>query len=184
MMGTARITLIGVLAIAILANVVQFQSIDSVAPQNYQAVNRNISSNIVEIVSQDTAVKNIYGPYWALSEHQPDAVIRLSADDAEIFPLLQFVVMGYGRADSFSLASESLADVTSLDELLASPAVYSTTTGLASGHGHSEENWYYIRGECSRDDPSELVIGHLMDETDHALVFADSCLLPNGGLSE
>jgi len=183
-MGTARIALIGVFALSIAANVIQFGVIDAGAPENYQAISRKPSSDIVQIVSQDSAVERIYGPYWDISEQQPNADIVVSADDVDAFTALRFFSMGYGRADSITLSDTDLSDVTSLDELLEDPLVTSVKTGTSSGHGHSAEDRYYIRGECSDEDSPALVFGHLPVGSGHAFVIVDSCLLPNSGFTQ
>ncbi|EAR24695.1 hypothetical protein A20C1_11471 [marine actinobacterium PHSC20C1] len=183
-MGTARIAMIGVLAIAIVANMVQFLGIDEIAPDNYEAISRKPSSDIVEIAERNGAVNRAYGLYWMISEQQPDADVQVSADDSDAFVVLRFLVLGFAKADSASLGSHVLADATNLDDLLAHPGIASIETGLSDGHSHRGENWYYIRGECSDDDSPSLVLGHLPEESTQALVVVDSCLLADSGFNE
>jgi hypothetical protein len=183
-MTTARATLTGVLVIAILVNIGQFYAVDASAPENYQAISRKPSSDIVDIVSQDPAVAKVYGPYWAISQERAEAAVQVSADDADSFRSFRFFSLGYGRAASVLLSTEVLADITSLDALLADAGVASVETGASAGHGHAEEGWYYIRGECSNVDSPSLIFGHLPDETREAFVIVDSCLLPKSGFNK
>lgn len=193
-MGTARLAMMGVLAIAIVLNTVQFLGIDEVAPDNYEAISRKPSSDIIEIAQRNAAVDRAYGLSWAISEQQPGANVLLSADDDDAFVVLRFLTLGFGKAATVSLASDSLADVTSLEGLLADPAVSSVETFLGDGHGHRLEEWFYVRGECADDAAPELAMGHLPLDTERAaasesdtglaFVVVDSCLVPNGGLSE
>lgn len=193
-MGTARLAMIGVLAIAIVANIVQFAGIDEVAPDNYEAISRKPSSDIVEIAQRNAAVDRAYGLSWAISEQQPDADVLVSANDEDAFVVLRFLTLGFGKASTVSLASDSLDELTSLEELRSNSANASVQKFLGDGHGHRLEDWFYIRGECSDDSAPKLVMGHVpldaetaaetQSDTGLAFVVVDSCLLPNGGLSE
>ncbi|MBH0024992.1 hypothetical protein [Salinibacterium sp. SWN248] len=194
MMGTARLAMIGVLAIAIVLNTVQFLGIDEVAPDNYEAISRKPSSDIVEIAQRNAAVDRAYGLSWAISEQQPGAKVLISADDDTAFIGLRAFILGFGKASTVSLASDSLDELTTLEELRANPANASVQKFLGDGHGHRLEDWFYIRGECSDDSAPELAVGHVpldaetaaetQSDTGLALVVVDSCLVPNGGLSE
>ncbi|WP_341953812.1 hypothetical protein [Salinibacterium sp. TMP30] len=183
MMGTARIALIGVLAIAIVANILQFQSIDEAAPDNYEAISRKPSSDIVEIAGGNAAVNRAYGLYWAISEDQPAAEITMSANDEVAFVVTRFLTLGFAKAESFELSAISLSDETTLDSLLDSPDVSSVQTGLYDGHGHRSENWFYVRGTCDSADVPSLLIGHLPEDAGEAFVVVDSCLVPNSGVN-
>jgi len=186
--------MIGVLAIAIVANIVQFAGIDEVAPDNYEAISRKPSSDIVEIAQRNAAVDRAYGLSWAISEQQPGADVLISANDDMGFVVLRFLTLGFGKARTVSLAADSLDARTSLEELRSTPANAAVQKFLGDGHGHRLEDWFYIRGECSDDSAPNLVMGHVpldaetaadtQSDTGLAFVVVDSCLLPNGGLSE
>ncbi|MBH0009720.1 hypothetical protein [Salinibacterium sp. SWN1162] len=194
MMGTARLTMMGVLAIAIVANVVQFAGIDEVAPENYEAINRKPSSDIVDISSRSAPVNRAYGLSWAIAAEQPDATVLVSADDESALVSLRAFILGFGEARSVSLASDSLHTLTTLEQLRANPQIISVERIVSDGHGHRLEDWLYIRGDCSDDSAPQLAIGHLpldaetaadtQSDSGLALVVVDNCLLPNGGLSE
>jgi hypothetical protein len=178
------LALIGALAIAILVNVVQFRSADAAAPENYQAVIRKPSSDIVEVVSLNDSIRSYYGLYWAISEQQPGASVQISADGADDFPSLRFLALGYGKADSVVLSADVLGDSTSLAMLLADRDDISVQTGTSGGYVHRDENWYYVRGTCSDNSSPELVFGPLTEGFGQALVAVDRCLLTDGAFTE